>query len=374
MTLTVALALLGAAVLAALVAHGFWTTRRAAARRPDAAPVDEHRIEPALDGAEAAADGSAAGQGGTAAEAGSDAAGPVAVGEAGAAGVHTLSPGGARAVIWRSPRLDPLIDAIVPLMLEMPLTGEGAIAHLPPTRRAGSKPFYIEGLDAETEVWETLTPGRRYRELQAGVQLASRSGALNEIEYSEFVQKIEAFAEAIGARSEPPDMLEVVARARELDGLASPLDAQLTITLRSNGVAWSLGYLQQVVARLGFVPGAVPGRLVLPAAEEHAPPVLVLSVPAQVALADDPQGAAVRECTLSLDVPQTPEAVEAFPAFHRAATELSHDLDATPVDDEGQPVTLHAYAGIGQELERLYRELDKLDLAAGSAAARRLFS
>jgi hypothetical protein len=37
-------------------------------------------------------------------------------------------------------------------------------------------------------------------------------------------------------------------------------------------------------------------------------------------------------------------------------------------------VTLHADAAIGREVERLYRELDKLDLSAGSPAARRLFS
>jgi hypothetical protein len=55
-------------------------------------------------------------------------------------------------------------------------------------------------------------------------------------------------------------MLDVVARARELDGLASPLDAQLTVTLRANSVAWSVGYVQQCAARQGFVPGALPGR------------------------------------------------------------------------------------------------------------------
>ena len=57
-----------------------------------------------------------------------------------------------------------------------------------------------------------------------------------------------------------------------------------------------------------------------------------------------------------------------------AATALADDMDATPVDDQGQAVTLHAFAAIGKELETLYRQLEALDLAAGSAAARRLFS
>ena len=238
-------------------------------------------------------------------------------------------PAALRTAPRRVPRLDALIDAIVPLALEAPISGEMALSHLPPTRRAGSKPFYIEGLDTESGQWEPFAPGHRYGELQAGVQLASRSGALNEIEYSEFVQKVETFAEAVGASADVPDMLEVVARARELDALAGPLDAQLTVTLRSNGVAWSVGYVQQVAARLGFVTGPVPGRLVLPAAEEGAPPMLVLSVDPQAALAEEPQAAAVRECVLVLDVPQTPESAEPFPAFHRAATTLADDLDAT---------------------------------------------
>jgi hypothetical protein len=290
----------------------------------------------------------------------------------GSGGLVTL-----RALPRRTPRLDALIDAIVPLAVEAPISGELALAHFPPSRRAGSKPFYIEGLDAESGTWELLAPGRRYGELQAGVQLASRSGPLNEIEYSEFMQKLQAYAEAVGASvdgSNAPDMLEVVARARELDGLTGPLDAQLTVTLRTNSVAWSVSYVQQVAARLGFVPGAVPGRLVLPSGEEGAPPMLVLAVDAQAALAEDAQASAIRDCTLSLDVPQTPASKEPFPAWHLAARKLSDDLDATLGDDQGQVISLQAFAEIGQELDSLYLRLEALDVPAGSAAARRLFS
>ena len=47
---------------------------------------------------------------------------------------------------------------------------------------------------------------------------------------------------------------------------------------------------------------------------------------------------------------------------------------ATVVDDYGEPITVHAFAVIGKELEQLYAQLEARDLAAGSAAARRLFS
>ncbi|HEY6134874.1 MAG TPA: cell division protein FtsZ [Rubrivivax sp.] len=342
MSLTLSLALLGGAVLLALLLHGWWSARNAKPRRATVVDAAPERVEPSL-GADSVA-------------------------------APVVETGARRPAPRKAPRLDALIDVIVPITVDAPVSGEQALAHLPPTRRAGSKPMQIEGLNTETGDWEPLQLGQHYGEFQAGVQLANRNGALNEIEYSEFVQKVQAFAESLGALADFPDMLEVVARARELDNFAGPLDAQLTLLLRANSVAWSVGYVQQCAGRQGFVPGALPGRLVLPGAEEGAPPVLVLAFDAQAALADDPQAAALREVSLTLDVPQTPAAAEPFPAWHRAASALCEEMDATAVDDQGNAVTLHAYDTIGKELATLYASLEVRDLAAGTPAAQRLFS
>ncbi len=341
MTLTTALVILGVLVLVALALQSWWAMRRVKPREPAEGADSSLRVEPSLHGTEPA---------------------PVEVAPA------------LRPTPKRPPRLDALIDAIAPLALDGPISGDLALQHLPSSRRAGTKPFYVEGLDAESGEWDVIAAGRRYSELQAGVQLANRSGPLNAIEYSEFVQKLQTFAESVGASADVPDMLEVVARARELDGLTAALDAQLSVTLRTNGVAWSVGFVQQVAGRLGLVPGVLPGRLVLPSAEEGAPPLLVLAVDPQAALAEDPQAAVVRECTLTLDVPQTPASQEPFPAWHLTGKQLADDLDATAVDDQGQVITLHAYDAIGKELDDLYQRLEQLDLAAGTPAARRLFS
>jgi hypothetical protein len=346
-TLTQALLALAAVVLAGLLLHGWWTTRRAGTK-PPVGPADSlpgERTDPAL------------GIDGDSAE------------------LDTQPDLGAS--VRRAPRLDALIDALVPLTLDAPVAGDAVLAHMPTSRRAGSKPFYVEGLDAVSGEWGMPEPGRRYSELQAGVQLASRSGALNEIEYSEFVQKVQAFAEALGAAPDFPDMLEVVARARELDDMTSPLDAQLILLLRSKGVAWSVSYIQQCAARQGFVLGVVPGRMVVPSLDDGAPPVLQLIIDSQAAMAalgGTPQDAAVREVTLVLDVPQTPQAAEPYPAWHGAAQVLAEDMEASIVDDHGHALTLQSFAAIAGDLRQLYARLEALDLAAGSPAARRLFS
>lgn len=352
MTLTVGLAILAGVVLLGVVVQGAWAARKVG---PRVLPEPGQRHEPSL------------GEGG----------GPALPAEPSLdePTVDGLPEPVARPLpTRRSARIDALIDAIATLTPEGPVSGELALQHLPPTRRAGGKPFQIEGLNADSGEWEVPRPGQRYGEFQAGLQMANRSGAVNEIEYSEFVQKIQPFADALGATVDFPDMLDVVARARELDGFASQHDAQLAALLRANSVAWSVGYLQQCAARHGFVPGAVPGRLVLPSSDEGAPPVLVLAFDSQVALSDDPGQAALREVSLSLDVPQTPEGGEPFAAWQECARRLADDLDATLVDDRGTVITLHAFATIGQELGRLYRALEQHDLAAGTPAARRLFS
>jgi len=49
-------------------------------------------------------------------------------------------------------------------------------------------------------------------------------------------------------------------------------------------------------------------------------------------------------------------------------------MDALMIDHTGRPITLHAFANIGEDLAKLYVKLASRDLAAGSAVARRLFS
>ncbi|MCJ0763241.1 cell division protein ZipA C-terminal FtsZ-binding domain-containing protein [Variovorax terrae] len=348
--LTLGLAIIGGLVLAAVVAHSTWTSRKNAPRQAQrdtqtepgfdagAAPHGEPELqEPTFDSAPV----------------------PLPLPE-------------------RKPGLDALIDVIAPIVLDAPasgaVSGEAALAAMPPTRRAGSKPFAVEGLNELTQQWETPAPGQRYGAFQAGVQLANRTGALNEIEYSEFVMKAQAFADAVNGEPEFPEMLDEVARARELDQFASGHDAQLGFTLRAKSAAWSPGYVQQHAARLGFVAGVIPGRMVLPAGAPGLPPVLGLAFDTQAALADDPAQSAIREVALSLDVPQVHRGEQPFLRMREAATALAAAMDGLVTDDNGQSLRAEAMDVIGTDLEQLYDTLDARELSAGSVLARRLFS
>ena len=359
--LTVGLAIIGGLLLAAVVAHGAWTSRRNTPRQAsteesdtlppggyDEAFTGTERNEPTLD--------------------------PLPTGSGGA-DEDAIDPVlGKLPAPEKKPGLDALIDVIANIALDNHVSGEAAIAALPPTRRAGSKPFAIEGLNETTRQWEMPENGAWYEAFQAGVQLANRTGALNEIEYSEFVMKAQAFADIVNGTPDFPEMLDEVARARELDQFASSHDAQLGFTLRARSAAWSPGYVQQNAARLGFVTGVIPGRMVLPAGEQGMPPMLSLSFDTQAAMADDPAMSAIREVTLSLDVPQVYRAEQPFVRMREAAQMLAEGMDGVITDDNGQVLQPEAMDVIGADLEKLYDTLDARDLSAGSVLARRLFS
>ena len=274
----------------------------------------------------------------------------------------------------RKPVLDILIDAIAPVTLESPVSGEAALAAMPSTHRVGSKPFAIEGLNVTTGEWEIPAAGHRYSAFQCGVQLANRTGALNQIEYSEFVMKSQAFVDAIGGEVAFAEMQGEVARARELDQFASAHDAQLSFTLRAIKTAWSPGYVQQSVASQGFVASATPGRMLLPASQSGQGPILGLSFDSQAAMAEDPEQTALYELSLSLDVPQVLRSEKPFARMCEIAIALAGSMDGVIIDDNAILVRPEAMEAINTDLEQLYDRLDARELSAGSVLGRRLFS
>jgi hypothetical protein len=357
-SLQVSLAVIGGLTVVAVVAYNYWLSRKNAPRQPEPQREPVSRaIEPVLNG-------------------GLDNA-PEPVPQVATAPVPELvlpETFGNLNQPERKTYLDALIDAIAMIEVDQAVSGDAAMAAMPATRRVGTKVFSIEGFAPDTGQWESVAPGRRYTGFQAGVQLANRMGALNNIEFSEFVVKTQAFADAVGGNPNFRDMREEVSRARELDQFASVHDAQLSFTLCARTAAWSPGYIQQHAARQGFVPGAIPGRMVLPAAVPGFPAVLSLTFDTHAALADDPALSAIRSFVLSLDVPQTARDEHPYARLREAARLLAENIDGWVTDGEGQVLSDPALDQIGRDLQQLYDALDARELSAGSPQARRLFS
>ena len=198
--------------------------------------------------------------------------------------------------------------------------------------------------------------------------------ALTQVEFSEFVIKTQAFADAIGGAADSPDMLQEVARAKELDKFASEHDMQLVLDLRARATPWSLGFVNQQAAKLGFVAGAVAGRMVLPSHKAGMPHLVELSYDPQIALSDNKDNIPLHQIALSLDVPQVAPEENAFDSLLQAASALAQAMDGIITDPAGHALSEQAMSEIRAGLRTFYKALVKHKLPAGSPVARRLFS
>ena len=391
-TLQISLAVVGVILLGLIVAYNAWTSRRNTPKRAQHVDTDNRldeaatRFDPALDGVDVTnlPPSVPASQldplmDAAPAQDHMDAAAPVdaaldATPSSDVEPARVDSVRSAQQMAERKLALDGLIDAIAPIRVDAPVTGDAALMVQPTTRRAGSKQFRIEGLNEASGEWESVRGGQRYIAFQAGVQLANRLGALNEIEFSEFVAKVQTFADSLSASVELPDMLHEVARARELDQFAGEHDAQLSFMLRPRRAAWSPGYIQQNAAAAGFTMANMPGRMQLPSATVGAAPLLTLAYDAQAAQADNIDQTAVHEVWLSLDVPQVPRSDEPFTRLREVVQALCEGMDGMLCDQNGYQLLPQVFDPIDADLQKLYDKLDSRELSAGSMLARRLFN
>jgi hypothetical protein len=260
--------------------------------------------------------------------------------------------------------VDPLIDCLIPLNIEGAARGDKILPALLKLRRVGNKPVHFVGLAVNGD-WEPIVHGGVYTRLQAGVQLATRNTALNELEYSEMVTRLRAVADEIGAEPEVPDMIEVMSEAKNLHRFVAGHDAQLGVNLASKGAPWSMSTLIGALENAGF-DVRPDGRFVMPDGEGS----LLFTLSTNVNLGAD----TTSRLTLLLDVPCVAPAKDGFGRMVACAKSLEQRLDAAIVDDYDQPLLDPALAEIAGQVGEFYQEMEAADIPAGSTRALRLFS
>jgi hypothetical protein len=260
--------------------------------------------------------------------------------------------------------VDPLIDCLIPLELEAPVRADKILPILQTLRHVGNKPVHFIGLHVNGD-WEPITHGGVYTKLQAGVQLASRTTALNELEYSELVTRLRAVSDEIGAEPGIPDMIEVMGEARTLHRFVAGHDAQLGVNLLSNGAPWSIATLIGALEKQGF-DVRPDGRYIMPDGDGGQ----LFTLSTNVTLGAD----TTSRLTLLLDVPCVAPQRDGFGQMVLCAKALVGRLDAIIVDDSDQPLMDEALGEINRQVLDFYLEMEAADIPAGSTRAMRLFS
>jgi len=268
--------------------------------------------------------------------------------------------------------IDGRIDCITPLHLSAPIVAEKLLPFVQRLRRAGNKPIFIEGKPGNQHAsWQNLQPGVRYQTLRIAVQLANRSGPLNELEFSEFITGAQTLASAIDAELDCPDMTATVTAARELDAFAAQCDVQLSINITSDGAPWSAQYVQTIVSQDGLVLSRDGTHFIKLDAKQN--PVFMLQFNNINFLRDDLTLKGGGNITFLLDVPVVDKEILPFRLMCNYATSLSQRLGAQLTDDRQRVLLPAELAAIEQQLISLYAKLEKASMPAGSPLAQRLF-
>lgn len=302
------------------------------------------------------------------------AAAPVAEAEAVATEAPTTPVVTTRAAVPSGP--PPVIDERIDCIVELPLANMVAAERLMPLtvrmRRAGGKPVNVEGRADEHSPWELIRTGGRYHQLRMAVQLANRAGALNEVEFSEFSNLVQTLADAVDALPELPDMMETVARGRELDSFAAQCDAQLSVNVLSDGAPWSANYVQAVATQDGLLLSRDGMRFVKLDARQN--PVFMLQFGDTNFLRDDLTYKGGDLITMLLDVPVADEDLLPFRLMCDYARSIGQRIGGRVVDDQRRPLSDAALQNVDKQLLKLYERLEARGLPAGSPVTRRLFS
>lgn len=260
--------------------------------------------------------------------------------------------------------VDELIDCVIPLEFETPVRGEKLLAEIAHLKYVGKKSVHFIGLNDMGER-DVIAHGGAYTTLFAGVQMVSRSGPLNELEYSEFVSQLRMIAEHLNAHSDIPDMNQVMAAARELHQFVLEHDAQLSVNVLANGAPWEVASLLAALEKQGF-DLRPDGRLVMPDGDTG----ILFSLSTNVGVSES----LTNRLTLLLDVPCVAPNRDAFGAMAACAKSLAMRLGGAVVDDGNQPISKIALDEIAIQVNEFYGAMAEAQIPAGSVRAQRLFS
>ena len=267
-----------------------------------------------------------------------------------------------------APLVDPVIHAVMTLVLDSAIPGEKWLQAMHSLRHAGRHQVVLEG---ETAFGPTaLDAAQRYSTVRVGVQLANRSGALNEIEFSEFVAALQQQAEALGAVCEAPDMMETIAAARALDARCAPLDALIGINVACPQGSWPVSRVVEVARNFGLT-ARTDHRFVRYDSDNNA--LFTLQDGDGGVLLGEQAGNSTERVTFLLEVPRAPQSERPFELMQQAALSFAAQLEGVVVDDQLHTLTEPALASIGRQIEPVYQQLESQGLAAGSARALALF-
>ena len=238
-------------------------------------------------------------------------------------------------------------------------------------RRIG-KPVRAYGLRSDG-VWEALTGNSRsaYSQMELGLQLADRSGAVAQDQVDAFCRALYTFAADAGGAVACPDKEDALARARELDLFCMDVDVLMGLNVVSTD---NHPFTSEAVHTQA---GAAGLRLerdgVYHARDAGGSSLFTLTNQEESPFPLDGRGLTTHGVTLLFDVPRVADGITVFDRMTEFGFNLADRLSGRLVDDNGRGVSEDRLKRDRARLIGFYERMQQRGIPAGGERAQRLF-
>ena len=258
---------------------------------------------------------------------------------------------------------DPLLDCVIELRCAHAVDGVGVFdAAAPLGQTQLPLPVHLVVWDARTERWVRPDRFGFYSEMLVAVQLAHRQAQLGEVEVARFLSAVEQVAVRLDADFDAPEAAHIQKLSAQLAQTCARFDVQVGLTLQAATGPWDAASLARALTACGLTqagPGA--SRWLSVNAQGQA----LFSLTASAPLTD--------RLALELDVPTVPMGADPLRQMFNVAQQLSVNLQARLVDDNGRSIDPAALDAIETQLQSLLAQMRTEGIEPGSARAMRLY-
>ena len=215
--------------------------------------------------------------------------------------------------------------------------------------------------------------GEGFRELRAGLQLASRSGTVDPNTLYAFNEMMVAFSQGIGAVSQREDVDVAADRSQSVDAFCVDTDIEIAInvigksgatfaTTKVRGLAESNGLVALDSGEYELRDDLGHTLYALRNINPEEPPGIRMA------------GAYLTGLTFALDVPRVPQPAATFERMMTLALRFADALQGDVVDDNRKMLTANGRKVIADTISGIAAQMQAKGVAPGSSAALRLYS
>lgn len=222
-------------------------------------------------------------------------------------------------------------------------------------------------------IWEPLAshPRVSYDQVEIGLQLADRNGAVSHEQLDAFCRALYGFAAEEGGAVTCPDKQDALQAAKSLDMLCMEVDVLIGLNVISSD---SRPFTSEAIHKQ-----AEEARLVLAAdgtyqaRDAFGHTLFTLANQEETPFPVDGRGLTVHGLTLLFDVPRVADGLAVFDRMTRFGFDLAWRLEGRLVDDNGRAVTEDNLNRDRARLASFYGRMEARGIPAGGERALRLF-